>query len=360
MKRINQNLRQKKINSIFYFLFSIFCVCILFSTSLTLAAGTIFFEFAPYVSKSLKINSIETPSQIFMPANDFFSGFDIWIDNIGNAGAASFNLYDNQGNLLATKTASVPTIAKKYGGQRFHIDFENQLAVSNAIDYKLEFFSAMPELRIYYGDKIQLLTHDASFPPENIMRSAYLGTIAQDFNFKLSLYESRENAPPIISNATSTAISPEKTRIDFNANEPIDSKLIFGIAGENYNQMVDFTGNYQFCPEGITTCYLIANVLPGTNYNYQLISKDYWGNQAQFEGEFSSPEEVLPPPPVLLPPPALAPAPPSPSTCLTSRSALSDFHNSRRTPPFHHSSSYFQYKSGIDNFIFGGSRLDDK
>lgn len=273
-------------------LFSLFIILVVGKT--TLAAEIFFFEFAPDISTPFKVSSGETPYQLFQPNNEFISGFDIWIDNAGTTGTASFSLYDNMDNFLVKKTLTVPTISPRWGGQRFRVDFGLQLAVSSTAVYKIKFVSSLPELRVYYADKIQLLSFNAPFPPEQVLKSVYLGTTKQDFIFKLALYENQETSPPIISNVTSTIIFPDKIKLKFNANEPVDFKLAFGPENEGYTQNTDFSGNYEFCSEGINICSLTVDVLSGINYNYQLFSRDQWENETQIDGSFFIPNELSP------------------------------------------------------------------
>ena len=60
----------------------------------TTAAGNKYFEFAPDTDRTISLAEVNTPSQMVYPQNDFISGFDIWIDNSGQPGSATFTLKD--------------------------------------------------------------------------------------------------------------------------------------------------------------------------------------------------------------------------------------------------------------------------
>lgn len=262
------------------------------------AAETMFFEFAPDISQPLKIISVETPYQLFQPYNDFISGVDLWVDNEGEEGTASFGFRDENDNLLAAKSIRIPYLPKTWGGKRLHIDFDNQISVRHASTYKIKILTSMPNFRLYWADRIQLLQHTSQYSLEKIVGPAKLGTVEQDFAFKFALYEKNETSPPVISNVTSTIISSEQVKIEFNANELVDWKAAFGLLGQDYTQSTNFTGNYEFCSEGIRTCSSILGVSPDSTYNYQLTVKDEWGNEAQAIGLFTTPKgltsETLP------------------------------------------------------------------
>ncbi|MBI5079509.1 fibronectin type III domain-containing protein [Candidatus Wolfebacteria bacterium] len=251
--------------------------------------GNSFFEFTPNTtSQSLTVSVVETPYQFFKPYNDFIGGFDIWISNTGSAGSASFGLRDQNDNLLAAKTVSVPYVAEKWGGAKLHVDFDTPINVSSTANYKIKMLSSMPKLKIYYAEKNQLLVHNTSqYFLADAVGPARLGSVDQDFAFKFALYEGNDNLAPIVSGASTSIISLYEAKIGFNANEPVDYKITF-LANGGSNQVVDFNGNYGLCPEGIAVCSLSLKVEPDKIYNYQLTVKDEWGNEAQLSGLFES------------------------------------------------------------------------
>ena len=275
------------INKKFRILFLLFTLCFLFSAFFVFAAELKYFDFSPDISGSLSVYNSETPYQYFIPYDDYISGFDMWAENIGSAGTASFGLRDSNDNLLAAKTITIPYLAKQWGGQKIHIQFDEPVNVISANTYKIKILSSMPKLKIYYGNLINLQLHNASEAPDFHIKPAYLGDDEQNFVFKFSLYEDKDLSKPIISNVNISVPTNEAIKLDFNANEPIDYKIIYWPIGEA-SQQTNYSGNYVSCYGGIKICNLEISVLPNKNYTYQLFAKDIWGNENFIEGTFTS------------------------------------------------------------------------
>src|SRR3989344_7512865 len=276
------------------------------TASLAAAHGRVFFEFAPDISTSLDIASVATPTQLFRTlraANDFLSGFDLWLANAGASGPASFGLRDAHDALLTSTTVTIPRIPQVYGGTRFHIDFPKQVPLQNNQLYKIRIVSSLLGLKLYQVSLIQSLPHSDQNYPEYAVEPAYLGAIEQEFVFKFALYEQPETRAPVISKAAVTIVGTSSVRLDFNANEPVDAGAEFGPIGQGLTQSAAFTGNYEFCPEGEAQCELTLPVNPNTAYYFNLLVRDEWGNQSSYTGTFVS--QSAPPTPT--PTPGTAP-----------------------------------------------------
>jgi len=154
----------------------------------------------------------------------------------------------------------------------------------------------MPELRLYRANRSQLLQHTTTGYQDYEVEATLLGSQEQNFTFKFALYETQETSPPIITNATTSAMSLTAFKLDFNANEPVDFKVDYGPASQGLNQGVDFTGSYRSCLPGQKFCSATMNVQPSTNYNYLLTAKDEWGNSSSINGNFRSLEGPSPTP----------------------------------------------------------------
>ena len=278
MKFINKKLK-------ILFLFS--TLCFLSSAFFALAAELKYFDFSPDISGSLNISTSETPYQYFIHYDDYISGFDLWVENTGSAGTASFGLRDSNDNLLEAKTISIPYLAKQWGGQKIHVQFDQPVNVSSTEIYKIKMLSSMPKLKIYYGNLVNLQLHNANETQDPHIKPAYLGNNEQNFAFKFSLYEDGDVLAPVISNINVSILSDTKAKFDFNANEPVDYKIIYWPINEP-TQQTNYSGNYVSCQSGIKTCSLEIPVLPNKNYVYQLFAKDIWGNESQYEGTFVS------------------------------------------------------------------------
>lgn len=259
------------------------------------AHGNSFFEFVPdyFASYGLNVVSSEALAEIFIPQNDFLGGVDLWFDNAGETGGITFELKDDQNNLLLTKEVTIPSIDPVAGGQRFHLDFP-QMAVGAVKKYFLKIASHLPELQIYYADRIRFLQHNASYLSEYTNGVAQVGSEEKEFSFKFALYEGVENVPPVISNLDFGSLGEGKMRLDFNANEAVDHTVFLGIPGQGYSQSVPFSGNYQFCGTGIVFCSSILQGISGQTYNYQLSAKDTWGNTRNVTGTFTVPANPVP------------------------------------------------------------------
>src|SRR3989344_1321900 len=86
------------------------------------AHGDKYLEFNPDATSSLRVADGETPSQVFFAQNDFLGGFDVWIANPGSSGTATFNLLNEQGLIISSRTVTIPHITETTNGTRFHID----------------------------------------------------------------------------------------------------------------------------------------------------------------------------------------------------------------------------------------------
>ncbi len=297
-----------------FFLFVL--VGLAFWPAQSLAHGTRFFEFAPEnYDERLKVAAYDTVSQEFPVYNDFLRGLDIWIDNEGGSGAATFGLYGASGGQLAAVTVTIPVAPPVWGGTRFHFDFSSLIPVNTGATYTLKLLSFPPELWLHYVNRFQILPHNSQAYPEYLLGTAYLGASEQPFSFKFALYETTETSPPLISNATTSPSSPYATTLFFNANEPVDFDVNYARPGQA-PQVAGPYGSYATCPSGIANCSLTLDTLPGANYNFTLTAYDSWGNQASTTGSFVTPQDfsaIAPPPPTG----GLPPPPPPPSGDIT-------------------------------------------
>ena len=110
----------KKIKILFLF----FAFSLLFSTFGAFAAELKYFESSYDVAGSLILATAGLSFQYFITYDDYISGFDIWVENEGSSGTASFGLRDSNDNLLSAKTITVPYVARAPGGQKLHIVFD--------------------------------------------------------------------------------------------------------------------------------------------------------------------------------------------------------------------------------------------
>ena len=273
----------KKIKIIF--LFSAFYL--LLSTYVVFAAEVKFFEFSPDTSSAANFSSASALYQQFKPYNDFISAIDIWLDNEGGSGSASFSLIDSIGASLKSKSVTVSKIGKTWGGTKIHVDFGESINVNGSENYKIKMASSLSKLRAYYKNMTELETHNANTYIDSRMGPAYFGTDEQLFYFKFALYEDNDNLAPIISNF-SLATSSDSVKISFNANEPVDYKAEFVSLDLSDEKTINFSGQYNLCPEGLNFCVIETAIFPDKSYNFSVFIKDEWGNQAQILGFFDA------------------------------------------------------------------------
>jgi len=271
------------------------------------AHGNKYLEFNPdyFRTKSLNVSSAGNIYEILLPVNEFLGGMDFWFDNAGNSGNASFELRDQSNNPISTKSVIIPHIDPTSGGQRVHVDFNSQISVIGGNLYKVKISSSLPQLQIYYADRVKFLPHNEPHMSDYVNGAAEVNGEEQQFSFKFSLYETNESSSPIISNVAWTVISETQMRLDFNVNEPADYKIEYGLSSQGYNQSTSFNNDYEFCITGVAVCSLIIPTSPNASYQYLLTVKDLWGNQSQVTGSFTSGEaqtSTPTPPPIDNPP----------------------------------------------------------
>lgn len=262
---------------------------VLFSAAtLASAHGYVFFEFAPDKAERLRTSTVETPYQLFQPQNEYISGFDLWIENPGSAGSASFGLRDSNGTLLTATDVVIPNIPRQYGGKRFHVDFPSQVPVTWSEVYSLKILSSSPSLQLYYAPKIQLLQNNSSYGDDFLWGTARLGEQDQNFTFKFALSETAETKAPVIYNATTTRITATEVDITFNANEPIDSIVEYSQSGGTI-QITPRRNEFLPCAFGSNACVITIATEGEKNYSYTIKAFDTWGNVGTYSGTFATP-----------------------------------------------------------------------
>ncbi len=254
------------------------------------AHGNAYFEFNP---DYFKTNSLDISSgpvyQIFLPVNEFMGGFDLWFDNAGSSGTATFQLYDQSDLLVKSAQITIPHIDPITGGKRTHVDWSSQFPVAGSNKYKLKIESALPQLRIYYADRVGFIEHNAPYASQYMNGVAQVAGEEKEFSFKFALYEVSEGSPPILSNVAVSVLSYEQVKLEFNSNEPVDHKIEYKLNdSQNSPQVIPFSGSLSFCNQGVNKCSALLSVIPNASYQYTLTVKDVWGNQAQVSGLFSS------------------------------------------------------------------------
>lgn len=182
--RVMRSLRR------FSFLLATSSLFLALSAPLALSHGDVYFSFAPdaWASKRLTVSASETPYQLFEPSSDFvLTGYDLWVDNTGEAGPLTLLLADSEGSTLATNSITLPELPAIPGGNKLHINLATEKTLRAGEQYSLKIESALLGFGIYYADRITFLGHNQEFTTEYINGIARLGNTQQPFTFKFSL-----------------------------------------------------------------------------------------------------------------------------------------------------------------------------
>lgn len=194
------------------------------SASLALAHDELYFEYAPdpFNSQRLPVAGLQYLAQIFSPLHDIsFTGADLWLDNVGSSGSATFTLRDSDDVFLATKTISIPPLAAVPGGQKLHIDFDQQINLSSGKIYKLEISSSLAGLALYHSKQLNFLEHNRGFISPYVGGVAKIEDEEQNFSFKYALYRY-----PVITTSESDSGQVQQEQPGEETQEPESSPLI--------------------------------------------------------------------------------------------------------------------------------------
>lgn len=270
----------------------------------------VFYELNPdsYLASPLLAATSQNLYLLFKPQNDFLTGFDVWVDNVGPSGAVTFALRNDADSIVSTKTISVGTINPVQGGTKLHVNFPGAAAISNTKIYSLQIATDMPDARFYYVDNVKIIQHTSPVLSPYLTGVTKINDAEQDFVLKFALYEDSDTAAPQINNLTVTQQTSASALVSFNANEPVDYKIDYGLAGGGQNLGFAYQNVFTPCAVGIVKCYIPLTVEPEKTYSFSIGVRDSWNNEAFFTGQFlihaltsststTTPPEPLPPPP---------------------------------------------------------------
>lgn len=252
------------------------------------AAEEKFFEYATDVGTPVDVPVGSIAIQEFKVYNDYMNAVDVWFDNSGSSGTATFSLLDSANNELVSTSVSIPHADPFYAGQRLHVKFSKTVSTTSGAWYKLRISSASLQFRLYVIKRIQYVEHNAPYPTDYSVGSSLLNGDPLFAVFKFALYEEIDTTPPVITNASTTIASPDAVTISFNANELVDRMLTYGPIGSGIVSTVGYTGNYSICFEGIYACPITIDTRRDTVYAYRLTARDSWGNESYVDGAFES------------------------------------------------------------------------
>lgn len=278
----------------------VFTTFLAFGAKTIIASGEAYYDLNPdkYFTKPLNLASTtSTISLLFQPQNDFLSAFDFWFDNSGEPGTVTFKVRGANNSILSSKIITVPHIAPISGGKRIRIDLSTQIRVSNLEIYSIEIQTSMPNLQIYYLNRIEIIGYQVTIVSAYLIGVSKYNNTEQITTFKYALYEIDETGAPIIYATSTLNISTIRTKIFWRANEPIDYRIEYGT---KINGLVTGSTSYNnsmtSCGEGEEFCFMNLTVTPGTEYFYNLFTKDEWGNEGVYSNTFTSQVGQIPSP----------------------------------------------------------------
>lgn len=256
-------------------------------TKHALAAAS-YFEFAPDARQFFRTSGISGIEEVFLPLNEYLSGFDVWVSNNSTPSDVTFTLLSPTGEDLGTRVAELPAIADSDNGTRYHVDLPSQLSVNPTGAYVIRIISAAASLRLYDAFANRPITYNAPPPPLYSGGTARVNGVDQEYSFLYALYETHESTPPIITNLTLQQPIIGTVNLEFNANEPVDSRVRLAPQGQPLTERVAYSGSYASCVSTVGTCRVTFSVTSGTDYAYELSARDVWGNVRTVTGTFTS------------------------------------------------------------------------
>jgi hypothetical protein len=197
-------------------------------TPLAWAADAVYFEFAPdaWASHRYVVAAGATPYQVFSPRSTFLlSGYDLWIDNTGAAGPATFLLLTESGEVLATNNIDLPATAAIPGGHKRSITLTQPVTLQGGGTYSVKIISSLNGFGLYYADRINFLGHNEEFSNEYVGGVAKIGSELQPFTFKFALRS------PAESTGATTGSSGDEPQVETPQEIAISNARVVGVTG---------------------------------------------------------------------------------------------------------------------------------
>ncbi|PIT93154.1 MAG: hypothetical protein COU06_01565 [Candidatus Harrisonbacteria bacterium CG10_big_fil_rev_8_21_14_0_10_38_8] len=158
---------------------------------IALGSGQNFYEFAPdsWASERLTLPVGQAVYQLFeVKTERKLNGFDFWLDNDGPSTSVTFTISDGEVTLLTT-TKNISNLPPDPGGYKIHVDLDKEVTLVQDKTYLIQISSSSSDIGLYYSDRLNLITHNQTSSTELIFGAAQIGTVIQDFTFKLALYQ---------------------------------------------------------------------------------------------------------------------------------------------------------------------------
>ncbi|MDP2629594.1 MAG: hypothetical protein Q8P45_02745 [Candidatus Harrisonbacteria bacterium] len=229
-----------------------FFFLILLLTALVLpnfSQALLYYEYAPdpWNSQRFVVASANTVEQVFQPRQAIvLTGFDFWLDNTGSSGNAIFTLYNELGNILTSKSIAVSSLPPVPGGQKIHIELDQQIELSPFATYWIRISSDLGGLGLYQSSATTFLTHNEEDISPYLQGRARIDGVDENFVFKYALHrkaeldqeespseeeeniseeqqEEEENTNILIQNARVISVGPHSVTLAWSTNVAADS-----------------------------------------------------------------------------------------------------------------------------------------
>ncbi len=250
-----------------------------------------FFEFAPRSQDNIILGD-KILIQPFIPFNDYLSIIGFWLENPTSTRINLKILLQNN-LIIFEKNFTIPYIEKSWWGEEYLLPLGENLRINSGEEYKISITpTENSQLKFFTKNILELLQGSETYLyfPESL-KTFTINNEKTNFTLKLSLYEGRENSPPVISNLQTIINNPRSVTISFNVNEPIIYNLEYradsDLATSTYQ--IDY---FQSCPPSTRNCLINLDVLPGKSYHFILKAIDFWNNFSLAEGNFQTPSET--------------------------------------------------------------------
>lgn len=177
------------------------------------AHGSIYFEFAPdaWASKRFVVTSADSLAHVFQPASDVtITAYDVWVDNTGEPGSATFTLTDEQGSTLASNNITLQSLPAIPGGTKLHFNLSHDVLLQAGKKYIIKIESSLLGFGMYYADRLLFLDHNQEFTTEYVNGVARVNQVDQPFTFKFALRSPATSIGATTAEDTTTTVQAQQ------------------------------------------------------------------------------------------------------------------------------------------------------
>jgi len=239
-----------------------------------------------YTKLKLGTKILKQPVYFF---NDYLSVISFRLEN-ETFSEINLKILNEDGKIIFEKNFIVPPIDYAHWGKEYFFPLGENIKI---VADKKYFLVITPQefssIYFYYLDKDQLLqgSEEKVYILDRLEELLVNEKPAEKI-LRLAFYEGKENLPPQLSNFKIEILENNKTKVSFNANEPVKYNFIYEnkVSKKISSSKIDY---FEICPHLKKMCSLEIEVESGSNYSYKLEARDFWNNLSLLEGEFEVP-----------------------------------------------------------------------